>query len=266
MWTIEDGAAATDAHMTGVISTAGGASMAKRGAGKVLLSGNSTPGNWTIEAGEVHVSGTTSGNLNITGGILSGTGNAGDVFGNIGAPRRSSPAVIPVLLSVGFFSPHPTTTLRFQINGTGRGTTYDSIDALNDTATIAGTLVLEIGGGFSPQRGQTFVLLHGNLADPPNGNFNGLAEGASFTQLAIAGTSPMWRTAGSTPSSPATASPPPASPASGTAAPAAIRAGPPRPTGRAISRPARPTSQATTEPEQGRIARIAPSTDVRGIM
>ena len=163
------------------------------------------------------------------------------VFGNAAGTATIKPGGDPGLLASSLFTPHPTTTLRYQINGTGRGTTYDSIDALNDTVTIAGTLALEIGGGFVPQHGQTFTLLHGNLNDPPTVTSMASLRARALSNPASAGTSLMPATAALMSSSRATASRPPACHASGTAAPAAIRAGPRRLTGRATARPHRAT-------------------------
>jgi len=116
-------------------------------AGKWELSGsNSYSGTTTVSAGTLLVnnltgSGTGSGSVVVNGGILGGNGTvSGSVTVNSGAAL--APGNSPGLLTVGSLVLNTGSATALEINGTGRGTTYDAIDI-----TAGGGL--QFGGNFT---------------------------------------------------------------------------------------------------------------------
>ena len=92
-------------------------------------------------------------------------------------PGAANPGVLTV---TGPTSLNPLTTLTVQLNGTDPGTGYSQL-AGGGPVDLGGS-TLSVALGFQPPVGSTFEIV--TTADPDGiaGAFNGLPEGAIFTQ------------------------------------------------------------------------------------
>lgn len=133
--------------ISGTISDGTNALGIRIAAGKWELSGaNTYTRNTTVTAGTLLInnltgSGTGAGSVIVNGGILGGNGSiSGSVTVNSGGTL--APGNSPGLLTVGSLVLNSGSATTLEINGTGRGTTYDAIDI-----TVGGGL--QFGGNFT---------------------------------------------------------------------------------------------------------------------
>jgi hypothetical protein len=143
--------------------------------GLVILAGvfTSSTGPMSVSGGIILTGGHTS------FGVLSGVG-AVDTLTTLGgtlAPGGASPGVLSVTSALVL---HPETTVSILLDGTAPGTGYAQLQAGGLIALGGSTLSL--GFGFVPPLQSTFEIVTNNGSTPISGTFNGLTEGAVFTQ------------------------------------------------------------------------------------
>ncbi len=127
-------------------------------AGSVSVTGGtlSFPGGFEQSGGQLVLGGgTVSGNLDINGGSLGGSGT---IIGNTTNAATLAPGA-----SAGFIDFNGNLTLEsgsalsLEIGGTGRGTGHDAFD-VSGTLILGGTLTVHLIEAYEPQPGDTFDL------------------------------------------------------------------------------------------------------------
>jgi hypothetical protein len=115
----------------------------------------------------------------ITGGTLMGEGMVGPltVISGMVTPGTTNPGTLTVAGSVSFFS---GTTYTVSLNGPTPGTDYSQLIASGPIFLGNSTLALLLG--FEPPVGGSFEIVATSGPEPIGGTFNGLDEGAIFTQ------------------------------------------------------------------------------------
>ena len=146
----------------------------------VLLGTNTYTGATVVTAGRLLVNGTSaSSNTQVaSGATLGGSGTilnpVSALAGGTIAPGVNGPAI----LSTGNLSFSPGSTFTVELNGTTPGTGHDQ---LNVTGTVAlGGATLNVLVGFAAAPNAQFTIINNDGADPVNGTFAGLAQGAQF--------------------------------------------------------------------------------------
>ncbi|MDO9105950.1 MAG: autotransporter-associated beta strand repeat-containing protein [Methylovulum sp.] len=171
--------------LSGVISGASGADLAKSGAGTLTLSGTHTyAGATTVSAGTLSVTGVLGATSGVTVSSGATLGGSGSVFatsssniltvnnGGTLAPGVSGAGTLTVNGNLAIDSGG---TLSQDINGTTAGTGYDQIQVIG-TVNITGASLSALTG-FTPNVGDSFVLISNDGTDAVTGTFNGLNEG-----------------------------------------------------------------------------------------
>jgi hypothetical protein len=114
-----------------------------------------------------------NGNVEGTGAGLHFTGyvkGVGTFAGNIQFDGTYSPGLSPASVNLENMRLGTTSTLLMEIAGTAPGSQYDVVN-ISGTANLAGTLDVELLGGFMPKAGDTFDILNGDV----NGRFSNLS-------------------------------------------------------------------------------------------
>ena len=120
-----------------------------------------------------------SGTVNVTGGVLKGTGTVGSAVNNTGGTVE--PGASPGTLNVnGSFTQSGNGTLVTDIAGTTAGVEYDRL-AVSGQATLGGTLEIVTDDNFDPVDAQMFQVV---TANPVTGTF-GTVEGSEITPTRI---------------------------------------------------------------------------------
>jgi hypothetical protein len=127
----------------------------------------------------------STGPINVSGGILLANGQFSGVgtvdtlttFGGTIAPGGASPGVLSV---TGALVIRPESTVSILLNGVTAGTGYAQLQAGGPIALGGSTLNLTFG--FVPPVASSFEILTNTGSLPVSGTFDGLAEGAVFTQ------------------------------------------------------------------------------------
>lgn len=154
--------------VSGVIS--GDGSLAKTGAGALVLSGSSSQtGAITVSAGLTQISGQTgpgSMTLNGASAVLAGSGTIGGVTtvtsGTIRPGEAAGTAIGSLTTGDLIFTPASSSTVaEFQITGsTGSGTLASDRLSINGSLTLNGSSNLVVDGtGYTPTLGDSFVLI-----------------------------------------------------------------------------------------------------------
>jgi autotransporter-associated beta strand protein len=190
--TLATGADNTSTTYAGLVSGSGG-NLVKLGGGVFVLRGNNTySGTTTVNGGTLLVDGSQPGSAAVVnaGGTLGGHGTVGPTTANAGG--TVSPGDSPGILSVlGDATFNPGSVFFAEIDGPAVGTGYDQLSVAGQV-TLNGP-ILRLSFGFSPLRGQDFVLIGNNGPGPIAGTFAGLPEdallqhGAGFFDLSYAG-------------------------------------------------------------------------------
>jgi hypothetical protein len=127
----------------------------------LTLSGATPAYNQT--GGTTTVDGTLSvpaGSINISGGTLAGTGTiAGDVSVGATLVAGNSATKAGLLTLSNNYTQLATGVMDVQIGGTEAGAEYSRLNVTGPVA-LNGTLNIALIGGFSPQLGQSFTILH----------------------------------------------------------------------------------------------------------
>jgi autotransporter-associated beta strand protein len=166
-----------DTEISGVISGAA-SNVTKTGSGKLSLSADNTysgativnDGELLLASGDISDSAVT-----VDGGTLSGSGATGALTATGGtvSPGTSVGAInVNGNMSLGAGS-----ALDIEINGTTAGTDYDQIVVTGAVALDGPTLNLTYG--FTPEIGDSFIIISDDGVDVVTGSFDGLAPGAS---------------------------------------------------------------------------------------
>jgi Bacterial Ig-like domain (group 3) len=141
-------------------------------AGQVMIDSGAT---LTVQSDYDQTGGSTTlsggsffgGNVNIEGGSLIGTGAISADVTNAGQVVPGGTEFAGVLTINGTYTQTAAGALDAEIGGTTAGTQYDQLD-VSGQATLTGTLVITLLGGFSPSLGQSFTI---TSASPLSGTF-----------------------------------------------------------------------------------------------
>jgi autotransporter-associated beta strand protein len=159
-----------------------GGNVVKVGSGVVTLVGNSTyTGTTTVNGGTLRVDGSIPGSPVVVnaGGTLGGHGTVGPITVNGGTV---APGDSPGVLSVhGGATFNPGSSFFALLDGPAAGSDYSQL-------SVAGPVVLNgpalrLSFGFSPPRGQDFVLIANNGSGPVSGTFAGIPEDALLAHV-----------------------------------------------------------------------------------
>jgi hypothetical protein len=98
------------------------------------------------------------GTVNLLGGTLSGTGTVNGNLINGGQINPGGIGVAGILTINGNYTQTATGVLNIDIGGTAAGSGYDQL-VISGSATLAGTLNVNLINGFTPTTGATFPIL-----------------------------------------------------------------------------------------------------------
>ncbi|MEO5694757.1 MAG: autotransporter-associated beta strand repeat-containing protein [Usitatibacter sp.] len=174
--TVTVGSAGTNTTFSGSLASLG--SFVKTGAGRLTLSGASTlAGATTVGAGSIALTGSTSSPITVaSGATLFGTGTASGGV-TVVAGGNLAPGLSPGQINTGNLV--LAGNLLQEIEGPALGAQYDNVNVTGTVDVTGATLTLT--GGYVPPAGDTFTIITNDGADPVNGTFAGLAEGAPIT-------------------------------------------------------------------------------------
>ena len=181
----------------GIVATfdhvAGTGSISKRGAGRLRISGDSSPAGADISVveGSVQIDGTyqnvpfesPGGGSSLNVFDVSGIGTTTCWATARSSARRipSPPASMRGRLTVGTLSTSlEPTTLAIELAGTTPMVEYDQLVALNAAQLQGRSLDVDLLNGFDPALGTQFLILDNRCASAINGTFTGLAQDAVF--------------------------------------------------------------------------------------
>jgi autotransporter-associated beta strand protein len=153
-------------------------SLTKRGTGvAVFTQTNPYTTTTTVLEGTLFVNGAqTASPVQLTGGVLGGTGKVGALTALGG---RVAPGASPGRLSTGALALSAAATYIVELNGTAAGTQYDQLDVRGSVSL--GDAALSLTTSFTPVKNTQFVIIANDGVDPVTGTFHGLAEGATVT-------------------------------------------------------------------------------------
>ncbi len=168
-------------NATGPISGSGGLTIGD----VVTLSGNNTYTGPTLILQRGEIDGQQPSSAVSTGAyygsVVCGTGRTGSVTLNYAASLQPGGSLGGGIgkLSTGSLTLNANTYLYTTLNGAVPGTGYDQVSVtggvtIDPAATLSATL------GFTPAKGQIFVLVQNDGADPVAGTFYGLPQDAMF--------------------------------------------------------------------------------------
>ncbi len=150
-------------------------SLTKSGAGKLILSGNSTyTGTTTVSAGSLVVNGniSTSGLTTVaSGATLGGSGSVGAL--TVSGTGTIAPGNSPGILTVNGDYSQSSGTLSLELNGTLAGTDYDQL-SVTGTVNLGGLLSVSVG--YAPVNDQLLFILLNDGSDAISGTFSGMAD------------------------------------------------------------------------------------------
>ena len=170
-------AGAGNTEISGVISGTA-SNMTKTGAGTLQLSADNTyDGSTILNEGNLLLDGSdiSESTVTVDGGTLSGSGATGALTGTGGT---ISPGTSIGTMGVnGNLSLCPGSMLDIEINGKTAGTGYDQLIVTGSAALY--NPVLNLTYGFTPEAGDSFIIINNDGADLVTGTFNGLTPGTS---------------------------------------------------------------------------------------
>lgn len=181
-----------DTTVGGVIATTSG-TLTKTGTGTLTLSAaNTYTGITTVSAGQMLVDGGTgAGAATVASGAT--LGGAGTMAGAVTVMGTLAPGSSAARLTTGALTFSANSTLMIEIGGTTVATQFDQHRVSSGAVTIGSTVTLSLVaiGGFSPSIGETYQIVDKVAAGAISGTFNGLAEGATISNLLGSGLSAM---------------------------------------------------------------------------
>lgn len=176
--TMEGGGAILDSNgfeMSVAVDIGGAGPLVKRGAGRVVLAGDSSyAGPTIVEQGTLAVDGSLASPVIVrTGGTLAGNGVVGAPV-TVEPGGNLAPASSPGILATGDLA--LSGNFRVEIEDIAPGTGYDQLQ-VTGTVAIAGALF--VTGAFVPSPGDAFTIIDNDGADAVTGTFTGSPEGAT---------------------------------------------------------------------------------------
>lgn len=170
--------------LQGIIDGSGGVTVAEGRLNMLAAPGDNFDATVTVSGGEFVVSGTTEGNVTVSGGALMGdsgdTGLLGTVTLNSGSIMPgNSPGCINVtnlVLTGGIYE--------VEVDGNDRCTEYDSTSVTDDVTLGDGVTALDLNkdAAFTPELDDKFAIITYDEASEVTGYFEDLEDGESFTE------------------------------------------------------------------------------------
>jgi hypothetical protein len=118
-----------------------------------------------------------------SGSTIMGHGTLGDI--SLAAGSMIAPGSSPGCLTTGNITWVKGAIYSFDLGGTTACTEYDQINVNGAVVLGDGTLSIVSYGAFVPQVGNVFTIIDNDSSDAVTGTFDGLAEGATFTQNGV---------------------------------------------------------------------------------
>jgi hypothetical protein len=151
------------------------------GEGTLAMDGSGGSTIFGIEQGNLIVDSTIAeAEFSGDGGSISGTGYIGLLYQNAGGDGTITPGDngAPGVLHVGDFDPPNGSILQIIVNGTAPGAGYSQLLVTNSYSLTSGFTELALGGNYSPQLGDSFLVVTQGFPQPysfaNNGFFGGL--------------------------------------------------------------------------------------------
>tara|TARA_R110002049_G_scaffold50370_3_gene143006 strand:+ start:3222 stop:21794 length:18573 start_codon:yes stop_codon:yes gene_type:complete len=152
--------------------------------GTIVLNGdNNTEGELLISGGTLILNGIQAEPVTVNAsGRLGGTGTISSAV-MAESTATIAPGNSPGILNTGDLDLQSGSTLEIELGGTVPGNSATNHDQINvaGTVSLAGTLDVQLFGGFDPVGGDTFVIINNDFGDTVSGTFDGLPEGAVVT-------------------------------------------------------------------------------------
>ena len=180
----------TAATVNGVISGTGTMTMGNGSSDMTRFTGNNTYSGLTTVSGRGQIDGNQPGSdVQVTGNPqprLGGNGTVGSVTLVSSAPFSSglTPGAggfpgLPGKLTTANLTFGDGSFYEVQLNGSLPGVGYDQV-VVNGTVTIGSNVNLTLSLGFTPARGQIFVIVDNDGGDAVNGVFSGHPQGSTL--------------------------------------------------------------------------------------
>jgi autotransporter-associated beta strand protein len=175
---------ATDFTFSGSL---GGGDITKQGAGTMALDAGgtiNTNDDVNVSDGELHLDGTLNAwDIWVLGGAaLSGEGTIGGISGRllVAGTGVVSPGASAGRLTANVLAMLAGSVYACELNGTAAGAQHDQLD-INAAVDVTGA-TLDLSLGYAPAAGDSYTIIDNGGAGAVTGAFDGLAEGAGFTE------------------------------------------------------------------------------------
>ena len=164
-WTVESGAVL---NATGSLL---GELLRKLGPGDLRCTGNDATIPLRLESGLTVWNGNSPASaIVLQGGTLRGEGRTGSLTTLTSTSKRLEPGQSPGIFKMASFTGNLSLTLALELNGTVRGTGYDSLDVTGSTTSLNLTR-LAVTVGYPAAIGDSFTILNNTSASPVSGTF-----------------------------------------------------------------------------------------------
>lgn len=178
---VEDGPPDVDLRIDAVLTTLGGASIIKGGAGTLVLTATNNYANLTfVQTGTLLVEGLlTNSPVVLNGGTLGGHGAVRSISVGSSTPTWLSPGASPGRLASGNVTLRTNATFIAELEGLAPGLKHDQL-GVTGFVDLAGA-ALDLRLGFAPALGDIFTLIENDGAEAVTNTFAGLPQLSYFT-------------------------------------------------------------------------------------